>query len=249
MNAMWLRWLRGLVLALPLVASVQAAGLDSMVAFDGVYIPALALTTAAQQDAAMAARARAAMQRLDARWPELRGRLQQDLGGAPARPVLLAVERHIAAARQAVAEQAFPAAHEALEEVRLALMQARRQRGLDYFVDRLTAYHEPMEVLALAGARLQPSELTPAKRAELEQAFVQARVLWHAIEAHLPQPAVYQLSPARAAQLAQAVADESAALARLSDALRAADDAALLKAAMAVKPPFARAFTAFGHLD
>lgn len=245
---MWWRWLRGLALAMPLAAGVQAAGLDNMVAFDGVYIPALALSTAAQQDAAVAARARAAMQRLDARWPELRGRLQQDLGGASARPTLQALDRHIAAARRAVAAQAFAAAHEALEEVRLELMKARRQRGIDYFVDRLTAYHEPMEELALAG-RLQPPAMTPAKRAALERAFVQARVLWHDIEQHLPQPAAYQLSPARAAQLAQGVADETAALARLSQALRSPDDAALLKAAAGVKPPFARVFTAFGHTD
>lgn len=249
MKTMPWRWLRGLALLVPLIARSQAAGLDNMVAFDGVYIPALALTTAAQQDAAIAGRARAALRRLEVEWPQLRDRLAQDLGGASARRTIQSVDRHIAAAHQAVDAQAFGAAHEALEAVRLELMNARRQRSIDYFVDRLTEYHEPMEQLALVGSRLAPKELTPAEREALERSFVQARVLWHAIEAHLPQPAVYQLSPARAAQLAQAVADESAALARLSDALRAADDAALLKAAMAVKPPFARAFTAFGHSD
>jgi hypothetical protein len=35
----------------------------------------------------------------------------------------------------------------------------------------------------------------------------------------------------------------------LSDALRGNDDAAMLKAAAAIKPPFARAFTVFGGAE
>jgi hypothetical protein len=41
----------------------------------------------------------------------------------------------------------------------------------------------------------------------------------------------------------------TAALARLSDALRGTDNAALLKAAVAIKPPFAHTFTAFGQYN
>lgn len=244
-----LRLLRGMVLAMPLASGVQAADLDHMVVFDGVYIPALALTTAAQQDAAVVARARAAMQRLEVRWPALRVQLQQDLGGTSAKRTLDAVDRHLAAARKAVAANAFSAAHEALEQVRLDLMQARSQRRIDYFVDRLTAYHEPMEVLALAGSKLTPQELTAAKRVELELAFAEARVLWAGIEKNPPDPRVYALSPARAAQLRKGVADETEALSRLSDALRGDDPPALLKAAAALKPAFARVLMAFAHND
>ena len=56
-------------------------------------------------------------------------------------------------------------------------------------------------------------------------------------------------SEAQQAQFNKGMADVSAAMSRLSDALRGSDNAALLKAAAAVKPAFARTFTAFGRYN
>ena len=56
----------GLVLAL--FGGVQAGVLDTSIALDAVYIPALSLTNAKPGDTAAADKARAAMQRLDADW-------------------------------------------------------------------------------------------------------------------------------------------------------------------------------------
>jgi hypothetical protein len=56
----------------------------------------------------------------------------------------------------------------------------------------------------------------------------------------------YGLSPGRGRQLDQARADESNALSALSQALHAGTDAEVLKAAAAIKPPFVRAYVAFG---
>jgi len=238
-----------------LAAGAHAGPLDSSVALDQAYIPALALTTAAQGDAGAVEKARGALQRLQVRWPALRAALLQDLSSpgptqaTAARQTLAQVDRHLATAAQAVTAANYKAAHEALEEVRIELMHARTARGMDYFVDRLTAYHEPMEVLALAGSGTPSQEMTAARRGQLEAAFVQARALWHGIEQHLPHPQDYQLNDARSAQFRRGVAEETAALGRLSQALRGSDDAALLKAAAAVKPPFARTFTAFGQAD
>lgn len=242
--------LGAVLLACLLPAGVRAATLVNMVAFDAVYIPALALTTAAQQDAAVADRARDAMLSLRTRWPTLRAGLFTDLGPASqasSRRSLDQVAQHIALADRAVAGANFKAAHEALEEVRVELMKARSERGMDYFVDRLTAFHEPMELLALAGAKLKPQDLTAAKRTELELAYAEARAVWRGIEQNPPDPQIYALTPGRLAQLSKAMADEAEALSQLSDALRGTDNAALLKAAAALKPAFARVFTAFGQ--
>jgi hypothetical protein len=242
-------------LAFALCGGAQADILDDSVALDAVYIPALSLTTVKPGDAAAADKARAAMQRLDARWPALRAALLQDLSGgtpaqsAAARKTLSQVDASLAASRKAVAANNFAAAHTALEAVRIDLMKLRVARGVDYFMDRLTAFHEPMEVLALAGSSTLPQDLTPARRAAMEEAFAQARALWRSIEQHLPNPPAYGLNEARLAQFNKGVADVTAALARLSDALRGADNAALLKAAAAIKPPFARTFTAFGQYN
>jgi len=235
-------------LALAVFGGAQAAILDNSIALDAVYIPALSLTNAKPGDTAAAAKARAAMQRLDAEWPALK-----DLSGkapaqaAAARKTLAQVDHALAEARKAMAAGNNAAAHTALEDVRIDLMKLRSAQGVDYFMDRLTAFHEPMEVLALAGNTLKPQDLTPAKRAEMEKTYAEARALWRSIEQNLPDPKVYQLSEAQQAQFNKGMADVTQALSRLSDALRGADNAALLKAAAAIKPPFARTFTAFGR--
>jgi hypothetical protein len=181
-------------LALALFGSAQAAILDNSIALDAVYIPALSLTNAKPGDTAAAAKARAAMQRLDADWPALRAALLKDLSGkapaqaAAARKTLAQVDQALAEARKAMAAGNNAAAHTALEDVRIDLMKLRSAQGVDYFMDRLTAFHEPMEVLALAGNTLKPQDLTPAKRAEMEKTYAEARALWRSIEQNLPDP-------------------------------------------------------------
>jgi hypothetical protein len=239
----------GLVAALAAVAA-QGAPLDDMVALDAVYIPALAMTNAAAQDAAFAPKARAALGALQSQWPALKQRLAITWGTTvPAGwPVALAsTERHIEAASGAARQDDWKQAHDALEPVRIDLMKIRQRQGLDYFVDRLTAFHEPMEQLAQAGSTWPPSALDTSRRDELVKAYAHARTLWRGIEGQSIDVAQYGLSPARAAQLRKSIDEESAALAQLSDALRGGDKARVLKAAAAIKPPYARAFMAFGQ--
>lgn len=229
-------------------ALAKADPLPATVRFDALYIPALSATSAAHTDARAVPRARAASARLHQAWPALR----RALAAAPPGPAgawaraLQQVEVQLATAERSVARADWAQAHEDLEPVRITLLKARQAAGFDYFVDRLTAFHEPMEVLASAGATLAPGRIDARHRAELEKTFAEAAARWRAIEQHLPDARVYRLSPAREAQFRQNLAAEAAALSRLSDALRGGDDARLLAAAKAIKPPFARAFTAFG---
>jgi len=242
---------RTLIAAALLVAGVavaQAGPLDDMLAFDTVYIPALSLTGTGGKDAASAARADAAMKRLVDSWPDQRGRLQAVWpGDADWSKRLDAVQRDLVAAQAAVQRRDWTAAHEALEPVRITLMQARQARGVSYYVDRLTAFHAPMESLAQAGATLRPEQLTAARRASLDQTYAQARALWLEVERDPADARSLQLDAARERQWREALADETRALSRLSQALRSDDGAALLQAAAAVKPPFARAFTSLGR--
>lgn len=240
-------------LGLPRAASAApqpTPGLSFMVRLDALYIPVLSLTNAAQNDAKAAARAAAAALRLRTAWPSLR----QALTSVPPSPAwraawlqaLAKADAQFRRSDESIALARWAQAHEDLEPVRIALIQVRQAAGYDYFVDRLTAFHEPMEVLALAGAKLQPAAVHAAQRIRLEQAFAEARALWQAVEQNLPDARLYQLSSAREAQFRKGVVDETAALSRLSDTLRDSDNAALLAAAKAIKPPFARVFTAFG---
>lgn len=240
------------VAALWSLCAANAAPLDDMVAFDAVYIPALAITTGASQDSRNAPKAKAAARALQQQWPALEQRLAVTWSAPPSAAwtaTLTSVDAHIQTSLVAVAKGDWKLAHEALEQVRLDLFKARQRQGMDYYVDRLTAFHEPMETLAIAGATLQPAQLDAVKRAQLEQAYGEARALWRGIERQPIDAVAYGLSAAREAQLRKSLDDETAALSRLSDALRGSDNAQVLKAAAAIKPPFSRAFTAFGRAE
>jgi hypothetical protein len=219
----------------------------AMIDFDALYIPPLFLTGAAAKSPEGPARAQAALARLQGQWPALRGRLEAVW---PRDTVWLrtvgAVQGQLADAARHAGRGAWPESHEALEQVRMALWRAREARGMDYVLDRFVAFHEPMERLADAAVKWTPSTLGPRQRAELEKHFVEARARWRPVEALPLDAAALRLTPVREAQLRKAMTDESAALQALSEALRGADAAALLKTAAATKPPFVRAYTAFG---
>lgn len=238
--------LAALVPALLVATPARADALADMVAFDLVYIPALASTNAVSQSPQGPARALAATERLQARWPALRERLQTFSPSPVWRDALGLVQRQIDEAVGAVRRQQWAAAHEALEPVRLRLGEVRVRLGMsDYYIDALTAFHEPMEHIADAAADRQ----RPLDVAQLTATYAQAAALWRRIENASPSPQRYGLTPAREAQWRQSVAAEGVAMSALSQALRSGDQTALRQAAAAIKPPFSRAFVAFGLAD
>lgn len=243
--------LAGAIVSLLLAARAVAAPIDDMVAFDARFIPALASTSAAGADPRVADRARASVGQLVSAWPTLRRRLEAAGAGTPGRarwPAMLAeLDRRIAETDALVRQARFAEAHEALEHVRPAMLEARRAAGIDYFVDRLVEYHEPMEVLVAMAPAAREGRLGERERAAMVRAFAQARAAWIAIERTPLDADRHGLSAQRLEQYRRGVADETEALSRLSEALRSGDGTVLAAAAEALKPPFARAYVAFGQ--
>ena len=206
--------------------------------FDAVFIPALFLTGSAGKTADGPAKALAATRRLSEQWPSLRPEL---IAAAPGQRAWLkavqAAQAHMHEAHNWAAKAQWGQSHEALEHVRQVLFETRRSLGIDYALDEFTAYHEAMESLANA---------TSVQRPTFEVNFATARALWRHIEVMNFDATTYGLSEARARQLAQARADETNALSALSQTLNTGSDADVLKAAAAIKPPFVRAYVAFG---
>jgi hypothetical protein len=230
--------LLGLVPGFGRAAGPAHPSTTALLQFDAVYIPALFLTGSAGKTAEGPARAVAAMDRLSRQWPALKPALVAAVPDQRIWPKALeAAQGALREADARVAKAQWEPSHEALEQVREVLFEARRSLGIDYALDEFTAYHVIME--KLAGA-------TRVQRPVLEADFAAARARWRRIEAMSFDAAVYGLGPARARQLDEARADESRALSALSEALRAGSDADVLKAAAAIKPPFVRAYVAFG---
>lgn len=224
----------GLVRAAPLSVAARSA----MLSFDGLYIPVLFLTGSAGKSAEGAAKATAAMRRVMEQWPARRQALEAAVPGQPVWVKALdGVQDKLREADALVAKAQWAPSHEVLEHVREILFDARRVLGLEYPLDAFTAYHAAMEKLANA---------TTVQRPGVETDLANALALWKVIDGMSFDPAVYGQSAAQASQLAQARSDETAALARLSQAVRDANDADLLKAMAAIKAPFVRAYLSFG---
>jgi hypothetical protein len=215
---------------------------DAMIAFDQAYIPALALTSQQQ-----GAEARAIMPEVLVRWQTLQQRVPAAWARQDAwRQTVTDVTTRLTKADALIRDGHLTEAHEALEVVRTVLMTQRIQHGIDYFIDRLTAYHEPMEAIVLTAKGKTPATLTDADIAALRRHLQEAQALWQPVESARIDPKLYRFSDKAFTALGTGIRQESAALQALQTALAAEDRQRIIKAAIAIKPPFAELFMLFG---
>ncbi|HKI98391.1 MAG TPA: hypothetical protein VKB51_07955 [bacterium] len=223
--------------------SEDNATLSDFAAFDRAFVPALALSTQGR-----VAPAQQALQRALAHWTAMQARLAEPYAADPrwveeAGRVSAALDsagKHLAAGKS-------QEAHEALESVRLILWQARDRHGVVYFGDLLTAYHEPMEAIAL-GTKGRTT-LSDAELDRLSMLFAEARPLWKRVETFAFDPAPYGFDAKHTERLHALVSGETHALAALGRSLERRDVAAVLKLGPAIKPPFAGAVMLFGDFQ
>lgn len=212
---------------------------STMAAFDRIYIPALFLSGNAGKGPDAAARATASMQRLLAVWPEQQHALR---AVAPSQAAWTrAVDRvgeRLAEARQASETGAWPQVHEILEHVREDLSESRRKLAMSYELDDYTAYHARME--ALAGVR-------EVNRVDMLRNHAQAQRQWARIAAGPVDPEAFGLTATQQERLREAQGAETRALEALGQVLRHGADAEVREAAKALKPPFVKAYIAFGR--
>ena len=239
--------MRRLVLAVPFVAALLA-GMSKddlrqdMVRLDKVYIAALALSSQGKT-----AETRKAMADLTRSW---RGFDERYRAGNPSDAQWAkdfdAVTHHIdEASAIAASDRKVTDAHEALEEVRIVLWRLRERNGVEYFIDRLTAFHEPMEGIVLAAKDKSGMQLTDADLAKIRTLLPQAEALWRRAMDTPFDATTYQLDAAGYAKARHLMQQEQQALATLGGALASGDRERIAKAAVAIKPNFAALFMTF----
>ncbi|MFA6504540.1 MAG: hypothetical protein WCT14_00495 [Treponemataceae bacterium] len=125
--------------------AVPADLVPAMTKLDKVYIPALGLTGQADQQA----KAKIAFSSFESEWTAFTGRFATQAGfdGEWAED-LEKINHVVAKAKTALFEKSNgPASHEALEGVRMTLLESRTRQKVPYFIDALTLYHNAMEDL------------------------------------------------------------------------------------------------------
>lgn len=239
----------GLVLVLLAVVYIAIPNkrdslIHDMVELDQYYIPVLAYTS---QDKPRAARS--AMDRLLPLWSEFR----QDHRGQGRRDSEWAqdmekLDGYIQHADELISDgKELQKAHDSLEHVRIILMNARDRNHIDYYIDHLTRYHEPMETLVLSVKGKSPDELSDETIASMRSQLGTAQYLWKQLEQAEFDRTVYEFSEAKARELKALVSKETQSLSNLQEALDSMQRPAIIKAGLALKPPFAKAFMMFGE--
>lgn len=239
--------MRRLAFVLPFIAALLAGMSQDelrgdMVRLDKVYIAALALSSQGK-----VAQTRKAMDDLTRRWQGFDARYR---AGNPSDAQWTkdfdTVSRLIGeAAGIAASERKVTDAHEPLEEVRIVLARLRARNGMEYFVDHLTAFHEPMEGIVLAAKDKTGAQLTDADLAKIRSWLPQAEALWRRAAAAPFDAGTYQLDTAGYAKARHLMQQEQQSLDGLSAALASGDRDRIARAAVAIKPSFAALFMTF----
>lgn len=215
-----------------LLSSGARAGLvEDMAAFERVFIPALALTNQPQQPPERVA---ASVRRLAGAWPGLRPAFAGQ--GAPLERAVRATDAAIAQAGELLAQGRRADAHEALEAIRPAFIEARRAGGIELYVDRLTEFHDVMEELV---KEVQAG----AGAASL---LAQASALWSRAERPAFEPSLFGWDEAKYAELRRRVQEERATLDALREALARGEAARAKELAGQLKSRFAQIYVMFG---
>lgn len=228
-------WRAAIAASALIAAGAAVAGpVEDAVALDRVYIPALVLTNQPQKPAAAT---NEALARLKAAWPKLQGAALSDAAA------IAETDAKIRTAEKLLAAESRQAAHDALEGVRIALWKARAAHGIDYYPDRLTAFHEAMEkVVDLAAA--------PAfDVAELKRHLAETSALWSRVEDARFDAALFGFDAERAARLNGLVRKEREILAQLDAGLASGNREAVAAGAKALRGNFAQTYMLFGNFS
>ena len=217
-----------------------------MIKFDQHYIPALAFTSDEKL-----AQSRNAMHALLPVWQSF----QQRIASSHANDKLWqtdfnAVNNYISKATKIVTSgQNLKDAHEALEQIRIVLMELRHRNNVDYYIDYLTRFHEPMENIELAGKGKTVATFQAQHLDTIRHTLPQAKQLWMAMKRKPFEAKLYGFNQERAKLLRSLINQEMLALDKLEKTLASNDKQAIIYAAVAIKPNFARIFKMFGRFS
>ena len=220
--------------------------LAQFVALDRAYIPPLFFTSVENIAASQASFAE-----LQQEWTTFRSANVQLFPDTEWRAELEQIDQHLEKAATIIAGGGgLKKAHDELEHLREILLVARQRNDFDYFVDYLTAFHEPMEAIVLTAKQTLPKEWTAETTAKIQATLPEATARWQAVQ-EASFPAIdYGFSDERHQKMQQLIAAEAQALQALKNALSQETAIPQLRAtALGIKPSFAGLFKLFGNLE
>jgi len=218
--------------------------IKDMVHFDQAYIPVLAFSSVEEVNAS-----RASMIVLENAWRDFKSKYYLN----PGNDKLWAtdfnkIDGYVLAGKEIIMRGThLKDAHEELEHVRIIMMHLRERNNIEYYIDHLTRFHEPMEQIVLAVKGKTAATLDDKTVSLIKNTLPEARQRWHSVLSSKFDASLYEFNKTRAEMLGTLVKKEEVALENLQKAITANDKAQIIGAGLAIKPNFAKLFMAFGH--
>jgi len=138
-------------------------------------------------------------------------------------------------------------AHEALEGVRMAMLDLRSHNGFPKFItDKMTLYHGPMEYIVL---ELKNQPMSPALIEEVTLVYKEANEAWNNVEKCPVDPEVWGFSVEKMLLYYSQVEKVRASLDAFAAALDSGDPVAIkMTGTLPLKQPFVDTYIMFGDL-
>lgn len=232
-----------MLVTMPAFASEQSDLLQAMAEFDRNYIPALSLTNQGQQ-----AQSVNAIRRLRTDWAEFKIRYQDGYGSDNQQwqQDMNAIEEQMTQAQNQINVNELSEAHESLEKIRFIFMEMRQRNGIEYFMDYLTRFHEPMEEIVMLAAQAENRNPESVKLDILKR-MEPLLSSWNDVRnTELPLE-LFDVPEEKQTLIRKFIEDESEALSQLESALQHKTMPDIIKAAKGIKPPFVRLYLSFGN--
>ena len=225
--------------------AVPASVIPAMTGLDKAYIPALGLSGQSDQQA----KARIAFVTFEGAWNAFQSAYGSQAGfDAEWKEDLEKVNHAVLKAKTALLDNSNgPAAHEALEAVRMTFLESRSRQKIPYFIDSLTLFHNSMEDLLNNKPAGKLADWSVSERmgfsADLDIAIARWKKV-KAMEGLITDAAL----PAKAANMytSQWQTIESV-MAATKTALESGDEKAFAEKLGQLKPNFIKTFFLFGN--
>ncbi len=211
---------------------------------DSYLIPALAFTK--QRDHAQAM---AAVENLEAEWETFR-ESHYESGDSAWRAVFDEVDTMVADAAAVIeAGEYITDAYGSLDDIRMLLLEWREDNGIEYLVDPLHEFQEPLADMVKLVANRKPESLKQEELDELAGLQVELDEIWLDMMDAEFDIGRYGMTEEEAASFERLVRSVDYAISQLGRALEAGDRAGVFTAARELEEWFGEVYAIFGDFE
>ncbi|MBW1848278.1 MAG: hypothetical protein JRG81_15420 [Deltaproteobacteria bacterium] len=141
-------------------------------------------------------------------------------------------------------------AHEALENIRYTFIKTRRRNNIDYYIDYITDFHDPMEHIVLRAKGKTPETLKEEDIEFIENSLPEVLKLWDAIKSAKFDKDLFFFNEEKVKKMQGIIKAETMALEDLKGALKnKSAKENIIKKAIGIKKNFALLFKLFGDFE